>query len=297
MRSEYGIPSRVMTAQDYLTELLGRVGAQDGATTFVTAHELKFWPPGALRALKVENLLTRAEPAKSADCPGCERGCFSPVVVQASDSGGDPYAFIVCDRRDDINRVPVSVADLERWQVSGEAVANAVTRLLGLERVGTSSQEAGRWQCGLLKGESGSAFVVLVAKGAVTLSCADAVVPLERVLALGAGGITVDRGELLAAVDAGSREPMAGFGSPAYFRQRGRNMAAARYEQPGGTWEKHAKIRAAWAEGRFASRDACARAMSADLNMSFSAARKVLRNSEDPKRAEHANSRDRGAQD
>lgn len=277
--------SRVMTAQDCLSELLRRVGAQDGATTFVTAHELKGWPPDAVRALKAENLLTRAEPAKSADCPGCERGCFSAVVVQPSSSGGDPYAFIVCDRRDDINRVPVSVADLERWQISGEAVANAVTRLLGLERVGTASQEAGHWQCGILKGEFGSAMVVLVAKGAVTLSCADAVVPLERVLAFGAGGITVDRGELRAAVDAGSREPMAGFGSPAYFRQRGRNMAAARYEQPGGTWEKHAKIRAAWAEGRFASRDACARAMSADLNMSFSAARKVLRNSEDPKRA------------
>jgi len=119
--------SRVMTAQDCLSELLRRVGAQDGATTFVTAHELKGWPPDAVRALKAENLLTRAEPAKSADCPGCERGCFSPVVVQPSNSGGDPYAFIVCDRRDDINRVPVSVADLERWQISGEAVANAVT--------------------------------------------------------------------------------------------------------------------------------------------------------------------------
>ena len=274
-----------MTAQDCLSELLRRVGAQNGSTTFIAAHELKGWPPDAVRALKAENLLTIAQPAESADCPGCERGCFSPVVVEPSNSGGDPYAFIVCDRRADINRVPVSVADLERWQISGEAVANAVTRLLGLERVGTASQEAGHWQCGILKGEFGSAMVVLVAKGAVTLSFADAVVPLERVLAFGPRGITVDPGELRAAVDAGFREPMAGFGSPAYFRQRGRNMAAARYEQPGGTWEKHAKIRAAWAEGRFASRDACARAMSADLNMSFSAARKVLRNSEDPKRA------------
>jgi hypothetical protein len=95
-----------MTPEAALIELLGRVGAHNGAPVFVSAEELDHWPAAAITAMKGQGLLSRARPAASAICPGCERECAMPVhtvlagsVVHAS--------FIVCDKRSDINRVPV----------------------------------------------------------------------------------------------------------------------------------------------------------------------------------------------
>lgn len=65
-------------------------------------------------------------------------------------------------------------------------------------------------------------------------------------------------------------------------RQRARQMAEAKHDKPGGSREKRAAIRAAWASGKYASRDVCAEQECAALNMSISTARKALRNTPDP---------------
>lgn len=61
-----------------------------------------------------------------------------------------------------------------------------------------------------------------------------------------------------------------------------RAAAIARHSKPGGAHEKHAAIRAAWASGKYDSRDICAEQEAAALGMSWSAARKALRNTPDP---------------
>jgi hypothetical protein len=50
----------------------------------------------------------------------------------------------------------------------------------------------------------------------------------------------------------------------------------------GGSRDKQSDIRALWASGKFKSRDFCAEQECAGLNMSFSAARKALRNTPEP---------------
>ena len=45
---------------------------------------------------------------------------------------------------------------------------------------------------------------------------------------------------------------------------------------------KRAKIRAVWATGKYTSRDICAEQECADLDMSFSTARKALRGTPEP---------------
>lgn len=57
---------------------------------------------------------------------------------------------------------------------------------------------------------------------------------------------------------------------------RNKVASAARFGQPGGTWEKHDKIRQAWLSGEYESRRECAEVMAKKLSISFSAARKVL---------------------
>jgi hypothetical protein len=62
----------------------------------------------------------------------------------------------------------------------------------------------------------------------------------------------------------------------------GRKGAHALHSKPGGAYEKHAKLLEIFASGKYTSRDACAEQECAGLDMSFSAARRVLRNTPDP---------------
>lgn len=62
------------------------------------------------------------------------------------------------------------------------------------------------------------------------------------------------------------------------FRERSKNGADKLHSKPGGSREKVEKIRAAWATGKYDSRDVCAEQECAAIGMSFSTARKALRN-------------------
>lgn len=58
--------------------------------------------------------------------------------------------------------------------------------------------------------------------------------------------------------------------------------AKALHGRPGGNWDKSAAIRAAWATGKYTSRDICAEQECAAIGMSFSSARKALRGTPAP---------------
>ena len=135
-----------MTPAEALIELLERVGAQIGATVIVSEHEASAWPGPVVEAMKLQGLLTKARPATSAVCPGCDRECVMPVNVLDDEVRG-PDAFVVCDKRNDINRVPVPISRLEQWQASGDSIANLLARLLGLHRPGGEISRNGptRW--------------------------------------------------------------------------------------------------------------------------------------------------------
>jgi hypothetical protein len=63
---------------------------------------------------------------------------------------------------------------------------------------------------------------------------------------------------------------------------RGRKAADALHSKVGGSREKQAAIRSLWATGKFSSRDDCADQEYQALGMSYSAARRALRNTPDP---------------
>lgn len=58
--------------------------------------------------------------------------------------------------------------------------------------------------------------------------------------------------------------------------------ANALHDKPGGSRDKVAKIRAAWASGNYRSRTECAEIGGRELGMSYDAARRALRNTPDP---------------
>ena len=270
-----------MTPEDTFMELLDRVAALQGASTLFSADELAQWPDNAVSAMKAQKLITRARPASSAVCPGCEEECVMPVHAIPV-SSEEPALFIVCDKRDDISRVPVPVSHLEQWQASGDSIADLLAGLLGLQRPNMRSSTAGRWEVGMLKGKKHSGQLILVTDGTLTLSLANHSIPLTHVLALEGHVLKADKHSLLRALDGDERQPSAGIGSPVWRKQQAKAAADARHNRPGGSRDKQQQIRDIWATGKYSSRDRCAEEECAALDMSFSAARKALRNTPDP---------------
>jgi hypothetical protein len=204
-----------MTPDAALVELLERVGARQGAPVVVSDYELSEWPGAAVATMKSQSLIKKARPATSAVCPGCERECVMPVHVLPA-KVRDLEAFIVCNKRRDMYRVPVSVSRLEQWHATGDSVADLLANLLRLHRSGAHGGDAARWEVGMLKGAKHSSHLVLVADGALTLSLAGHSIPLADVLAFEGSTLKVDRRILNRLVD----QPVAGAGDVESAAQR-----------------------------------------------------------------------------
>ena len=74
-----------------------------------------------------------------------------------------------------------------------------------------------------------------------------------------------------------------GFEQQTHFASlRGRRSVEIRHNKPNGTRDKQKQIRDAWASGKFKTRDICAEQECEDIGMSFSTARRALRNTPNP---------------
>jgi hypothetical protein len=210
-----------MTPQDALLELLARVGASHGAAVFVSADELSEWPVAAVAAMKAQKLLVKARPAVSVVCPGCERECVMPIHV-VPPQGTASRAFVVCDKRSDINRVAVPISRIEQWQASDALIAELLAQLLDLRRPGDIDSDAGRWEIGMLKGAKHASHLVLLGNGELKLSVAGHSIALADVLELRGDRFFVDRRTLDRLVD----HPVAGAGDAESAEQRRERLKA-----------------------------------------------------------------------
>jgi hypothetical protein len=190
-----------MTPLDALLELLERVGASRDTAALVSEKELSRWPAGAVRELKAKNLLQRASPAVSVVCPGCEQECVMPVHTPHS-GAGTAASFVVCDKRDDINRVAVSAERLRQWRCGAEAVGAFVAQSLGLRPGSQRKAGAGLWELGLVMGKRRNQMVCLGENGALELVAGQNAVPLVEIVRFGADGYSVDSEAIRQLVDA-----------------------------------------------------------------------------------------------
>jgi hypothetical protein len=205
-----------MTRQDALSELFARLGASRGAAVLVNEEELKCWPAESVKAMKDAKLLMKAQPALSAVCPGCEQQCAMPVHTLVDKAGGHPRSFVVCDKREDINRVDVALEQIAQWQLTGTALADLLAGLLELRRSDAGDGSAGRWEIGVLKGAKGSTHVMLLADGGLRLNVAGHSVELPEILTLESKKLRVDKRALMRLAD----QPVAGAGDVESAKQR-----------------------------------------------------------------------------
>lgn len=181
-----------MTGLEPFSLLIARLGANRGAPVVISAAELSCWPEATLTLLKINGLLVKTRPAVSTLCSGCERECVMPVHVVPTQSA-TPVAFVVCDKRDDINRVAVPLANLDQWQTSVNAVADLLAVLLDLHRPLNRRTQAEAWHLGLLRGPKHAGYVKLLVDGELTVSLGGHFLPLADLLELRGNQFIVDR--------------------------------------------------------------------------------------------------------
>jgi hypothetical protein len=207
-----------MASNPHLLELLRRLGARRGAAALISEEELASWADATMRAMKAHGLLSKASPAVSTVCPGCERECVMPVQIQRA-VPHHSQAFIVCDKRTDINRVMVSTDRLAQWQVSAGSIADLISHQLGLRRPPDNPASA-RWGLGVFKGKKHSSHLLLRADGELTLSLAGHSISLADILDLSGDQFVVDKGRLIRLVD----HPAAGGGDVESARERQKRL-------------------------------------------------------------------------
>ncbi len=180
-----------MTPQAALIELLARVGAGQGAAVLVNEEELSQWPAAAVAAMKTQRLIAKARPAASAVCPGCERECVMPVHSLPTAKRGSE-SFIVCDKRSDINRVPVPLDRLTQWQCSTHAVCGFVADSLGLRRSDKQSNVGDLHEIGVAVGKKRSRMLCLQVNTPLTLVAGNNALPLADFVGYAKGAYSLD---------------------------------------------------------------------------------------------------------
>jgi len=180
-----------MTAIDALLKLLGRVGACRDTAVLVNDEELLQWPGAAVKAMKSQKLIVRARPASSAICPGCESNCVMSVHTLPATTS-TPSSFIVCDKRSDINRVPVSPERLTQWQCNADLVSRFVASSLGQRGTDRHTDSAGRREIGMVCGDKRSQMLCLETSGTLNLVVGNSKVPLAGLIEFHKGAYTLD---------------------------------------------------------------------------------------------------------
>jgi len=82
------------------------------------ADDVERWHRDEVELLESGGILCPAEYATTVVCPGCHEHCLEEVEFIGGSDEMPLRAYVVCERRDDIGRVPVPLARLRRWTVN-----------------------------------------------------------------------------------------------------------------------------------------------------------------------------------
>ncbi|HXZ33350.1 MAG TPA: hypothetical protein VEH30_13805 [Terriglobales bacterium] len=189
-----------MTALGAILELLARMEATSGAAIFVSQEELGHWPVAAVKALKSQKLLVKTRPAASVVCPGCEQECVMPVHSLPAGPCG-PASFIVCDKRCDINRVPVAIERLTQWRCDTDALCRFVAESLGLRRCRDRAANGGILEIGIATGDKRKQMLCLKVDGELALVAGNSALPFSESIDYRNGKYRLDQAVIRHLVD------------------------------------------------------------------------------------------------
>ncbi|VVC76415.1 hypothetical protein AQUSIP_17270 [Aquicella siphonis] len=188
-----------MTTDMVLIDLFERIAASKGAAAFINTLEINQWPSDLVMAIKSHRILEKASSAKSAICPGCERSCMMPVNTLTNQSN-ITTAFIVCDKESGINRVPISLDQIDQWQASGYLLAKLIAKLLDLP-VPINSLNPTGWEIGIMRGSQHSSYLTLTDDIKLLIQSTGKQFSLIELISFANGSFKIDKTKIMRAVN------------------------------------------------------------------------------------------------
>ena len=117
--------------------------------------------------------------------------------------GADPARpWVVCDKRGDINRVPVSVDRLGQWRTSAGILGRFVAEGLSLRWRGWKAEEGGELEIGVITGEKPGKTLKLRIEGELAFVRGTSALALSKVLVFRDGGFALEGTRIRRWVDA-----------------------------------------------------------------------------------------------
>lgn len=188
-----------MTLDDVLQELIQHMDSHgDGALAWEQVRE---WPEGAIKIFLNAGWIKSIEPAKIVECPGCEENCFMPVHVLPTAKGKPARAYVACDKRDDMGRIPIPMELRQQWQITDNQVAHWVAHTLGLKGKPKKEKKSGAIHIGNVQGKKKMGLLTWVGQSPVSLETSGHSISLSEVLYFKDYQIQIDQATIINMVD------------------------------------------------------------------------------------------------
>lgn len=207
-----------MTLDDVLQDLIEHLEINGNNT--ITWEQVRQWPEDAVFIFQQTGWIKTKGPAKTVVCPGCEESCFMPVHVspamqgQPSQTGediihnrtytpeGHPVkAYVACDRRDDMGRIPIPHEMLQQWQITETQVARWLVRILELKGKPNKNKESGSIEIGHVQGKKKLGLLEWVTGSPVSLQASGHSLPLIEAVYFQGKKLQVDKNAIIKIVD------------------------------------------------------------------------------------------------
>lgn len=290
-----------MSLDDVLNELIECLNAQyDGVIGWEQVH---WWPKDAIEIFRNAGWIDTAGSTDSAECPECQENGFAPVYPRLSPDGKSVTAYVVACHVHGFVNIPAQ--RLQQWRIVEGRIAQWFATSLNLKGKAEKDGMTNSFKLGTVQGNKRQAELYLDLNSPASVKASGHSLPLQEIVFIEHGQPVINRSVILSMVDLPpaaapktkgitkrrDQQPQradqkAGLeiGSPEWREQTARKAANAKHDQPGGSRDKQQQIREIWAGGKYSSRDRCAEEECAALGISFSAARKALKNTPAPKR-------------
>lgn len=208
-----------MTLNDVLQDLIQHLETKGNNT--IVWEQVRQWPEGAVEIFQNAEWIKPAAPAKSVVCPGCEENCFMPVHVSPAMQGLAVNAYVACDRRDDMGRIPIPPEMLQQWQITESQVAQWVARELGLRGKPKKDKTTQIIQVGDVQGKKKFGKLEMVSMEPVSLRASGHLLSFKEVVFLDGNQLGIDNQAIMNVVD---RPPPSDRYKPSITRREARKL-------------------------------------------------------------------------
>jgi hypothetical protein len=208
-----------MTFEDVLEELIQILSSKGDDT--ISWELVRQWPINAIEIFQDAGWIKPKESAKSVVCPGCEENCFMPVHSVSARKDQPARAYVACDQRDDMGRIPIPPEMFQQWQITENQVAQWIARQLGLRGKPKRDNESNNILIGDVQGKKKTGQLELNCTKPASLKASGHSLSLIEVIYLKKNQLQIDRAATFNLID---RPPPANRYTPSTARREARKL-------------------------------------------------------------------------